>query len=100
MLKDKDMDEKLKEITKHFGIETELTKLTEEMGELLNECYKRHFVDPEFGNIEDEVADVMVILMQIMLHFDVDMDKVIEIIEHKVNRTTKRIEEGWYDKHR
>ena len=100
MLKDKDMDEKLKEITKYFGIETELMKLSEEIGELQNECYKRHFVDPEYGEIEDECADVMVILMQIMLHFDVDMDKVIEIIEQKTNRTIERIKGGWYDKHR
>ena len=42
-----EQDEKLRKITKHFGIETELTKLSEEVGELLNECYKKHFVDPE-----------------------------------------------------
>lgn len=98
--KDNDMEEKLKKITKHFGIETELTKLTEEMGELLNECYKRHFVDPEYGEIEDEMADVLVILLQIMLHFNVDVDKVTDTVEHKIERTVKRIEEGWYDKHR
>lgn len=95
----KDMDDKLKKITEHFGIETELMKLSEEIGELQGECYKGHFVGGT-SNIEDEVADVMVILMQIMLYFDVDMDKVIDTVEHKTDRTIKRIEEGWYDKHR
>lgn len=95
-----EQDEKLKKITKHFGIETELTKLSEEMGELLNECYKRHFVDPEYGEIEDELADVFVILGQIALYFDVDMDKVDEIMKTKIDRTVKRIDEGWYDRHR
>ena len=74
-----EQDEKLRKITKHFGIETELTKLSEEVGELLNECYKRHFVDPEYGEIEDEIADVFVILGQIALYFNVDINKVEEI---------------------
>ena len=42
----------------------------EEIGELLNECYKRHFVDPEYGEVEDELADVFVILGQIGLYFN------------------------------
>lgn len=95
-----EQDEKLKKITSHFGIETELTKLSEEVGELLNECYKRHFVDPEFGEIEDEIADVFVILAQIGLYFNADMDKVEEIMKTKIDRTVKRIDDGWYDKHR
>lgn len=95
-----EFDEKLKRITSHFGIETELTKLTEEMGELLNECYKKHFISPEYGEVEDEIADVMVILLQIMLHFDVDIDNVMNTIERKIDRTVKRIEEGWYERHR
>ena len=95
-----EQDEKLKKITKHFGIETELTKLSEEIGELLNECYKRHFVDPEYGEVEDELADVFVILGQIGLYFNADMDKVKEIMKTKIDRTVQRIDEGWYDKHR
>lgn len=95
-----EQDEKLRKITKHFGIETELTKLTEEVGELLNECYKRHFIDPEYGEVEDELADVFVILGQIGLYFNADMDKVEETMKTKIDRTVQRIEEGWYDKHR
>ena len=95
-----EQDKKLEKITKHFGIETELTKLSEEIGELLNECYKRHFVDPEYGEVEDELADVFVILGQIALYFNADMDKVEEIMKTKVDRTVNRINEGWYDKHR
>ena len=90
----------LKKITKHFGIETQLTKFTEEVGEFLNECYKRHFVDPTAGNVEDEAADVMVLFAQLMLYFDVDMDKVGEIFDEKVERTVERIDKNWYDKHR
>lgn len=95
-----EQNEKLRKITNHFGIETELTKLSEEVGELLNECYKRHFVDPEYGEIEDELADVFVILGQIGLYFRADMDKVEEIMKTKIDRTVQRIDEGWYDRHR
>ena len=77
-----------------------MTKLSEEVGELLNECYKRHFVDPEYGEIEDEMADVFVILAQIGLYFNVDTDKVNSIVEEKINRTVDRIDNGWYDRHR
>ena len=77
-----------------------MTKLSEEGGELLNECYKRHFVDPEYGEIEDEMADVFVILAQIGLYFNVDTDKVNSIVEEKINRTVDRIDNGWYDRHR
>lgn len=95
-----EQDKKLEKITEHFGIETELTKLSEEVGELLNECYKRHFVDPEYGEIEDEMADVFVILAQIGLYFNVDKDKILSILDEKINRTVDRIDNGWYDRHR
>ena len=62
MISGKEYDDKLRKITKHFGVETELMKLSEELGELQNECYKRLYVDPEAGNIEDEFADVLVVL--------------------------------------
>ena len=100
MISGREYDDKLKKITKHFGVETELMKLSEELGELQNECYKRLYVDPEAGNVEDEFADVLVVLSQLLLYFNADMDKVSEIFERKVDRTVKRIEEGWYDKHR
>lgn len=95
-----DIDGKLAKITKHFGIETELTKLSEEVGELLNECYKRHFLGDTHGNIEDELADVLVIFSQICLYFNADMDNVQNISKEKIDRTAKRITEGWYDRHR
>ena len=93
-------EKELRQITKYFGIETELTKLNEEVGELLNECYKRHFVDPEYGNVEDELADVMVILQQIKLYFGADDKTINDIMNSKIKRTNERIKSGWYEKHR
>lgn len=92
-------EEKLKKITEHFGIETQIMKFIEEVGEFQNECYKGHFVGGA-SNIEDEAADVMVLFAQLLLYFDVDMDKVGEIFDKKVDRTLERIDKDWYDKHR
>ena len=93
-------DEELRQITKHFGIETELMKLTEEVGELLNACYKTHLSNASTEDIEDEMADVMVILQQIVLYFDVDVSLMDSIARQKIDRTVKRINDGWYDRHR
>lgn len=95
-----EQDEKLKKITEYFGIETELTKLSEEVGELLNECYREHFISNSKNQVEDEMADVFVILLQISIYFNLDMDNVFKIFNEKLERTVKRIDEGWYDKHR
>lgn len=92
--------EKLKKITSHFGVETQLMKFIEEVGEFQNECYKRHFVDPEAGSVEDEAADVLVLFSQLLLYFNVDIEKVEKIFDEKVDRTIERIDKDWYDKHR
>ena len=93
-------EEMLRKITSHFGIETQLMKFIEEVGEFQNECYKRHFVDPTAGDVEDEAADVLVLFSQLLLYFNVDLDKVGEIFDQKVERTVERIDKNWYDKHR
>lgn len=97
---DKEEIEKLKKITSHFGIETQLMKFMEEIGEFINECYKRHYVDPEAGSVEDETADILVLLSQLLIYFNVDVDKVQKIYDEKLNRTIERIDKDWYDKHR
>lgn len=96
------MEKNLKKITEHFGVDTELMKLSEEVGELQGICYKELYdsLANHIDDIEEECADVLVVLLQIFLAFNVDMDKVVKTVEHKVDRTIKRIEEGWYDKHR
>lgn len=97
----KTSDDKLKQITDFFGVETELTKLSEEMGELLNECYKNYLSKTNnTDKVEDEFADVLVILTQLMVYFDVNMDNISEIIDYKVERTLDRINNGWYERHR
>ena len=102
-ISDEEQVEQLKQITKKFGMDNELCKLSEEVGELLGECYKGLYAGETLETqhkIEDEFADVMVLLTQIGIYFDLDMNTVNNIFDYKVKRTVDRINEGWYDKHR
>lgn len=94
--------DQLKQITETFGIDTELCKLSEEIGELLGECYKALYNKnlKDTSNIEDEFADVMVILSQIGIYFDLDTKKINNIFDYKIKRTVGRINDGWYNNHR
>ncbi len=95
--------EMLKKITNTFGIDTELCKLSEEIGELLGECYKALYTEQTLEiqhKIEDEFADVMVLMSQIGIYFDLDSNQINNIFDYKVKRTVDRIDEGWYEKHR
>lgn len=100
MLQFDDKKDELKRITDTFGIDTELMKLCEEVGELLNECYKYNYTKQNKDRVEDEFADVLAILSQFAIFYDLDIKNVKNIFNSKIDRTVKRIDDGWYDKHR
>lgn len=89
-------EEKLRTITKYFGVETEIMKLNEEVGELANACYTSKSKE----DIEDECADVLVVLSQLMLYYNCDLKKIQSIYDKKIGRTLERIAMNWYEKHR
>lgn len=91
----KNNEDKLRAITKYFGVETEIMKLNEEIGELANACYTKKTED-----VEDECADVLVVLSQLMLFYDCDLNKIQDIYNKKISRTLERIAMNWYEKHR
>ena len=90
-------EEKLRTITEYFGINTEIMKLNEEVGELVNACYAGKEIP---GDIEDECADVLVVLSQLMLFYNCDISKIQDIYNKKISRTLERIAMNWYEKHR
>ena len=92
-------EEKLKAITKYFGVETEIMKLNEEVGELANACYM-YENGKKVEDIEDECADVLVVLSQLMLYYNCDLSKIQDIYNKKISRTLERIAMNWYEKHR
>lgn len=72
-------------IINHFGTDSQMFKLYEEIGELIES------IDPE--NEKEEMVDVWIILTQFLL---ID-EKMQEILRHKINRTLDRIKTGYYN---
>ena len=91
-----EFEEKLRRITNHFGIDTQLIKLNEEMGELLNEGYRNVYKADAKEQLEDETADVLNVLIQVMLYFDLDWSRIGEVMNKKVNRCLDRIDNTDY----
>ena len=89
------MKEKYKRIINFYGLRNQLKKLSEEVYELQEavldydnnknkKIFKRH--------VEEELADVTVILTQLVLFLDLDRNKIIDVIGEKVNRQLERME--------
>ena len=88
-------EKELKKITEYFGIDNQIIKLNEELAELTVEIVKDNY----FG-VQEELADVYVLLKQIQLYFDIEDEEIESVSNEKIDRTLKRIKEGYYDKHR
>lgn len=93
----------IKEIADTFKIRNQQLKLIEELGELTREILKdiangRKISDDTIS----EITDVNILINQILyLSSNKDYnskEKLKEHIEYKLQRTLKRIEEGYYEK--
>jgi NTP pyrophosphatase (non-canonical NTP hydrolase) len=83
--------ESLAKIIDHFGLESQVKKLEEEIGELLSEIKDL----PSSGLMKDnfefksEIADVLVLINQITNKLDINQD-IEEIMNFKILRTMDR----------
>ena len=87
-------DEKLIEITNHFGIQSQMAKTLEELGELIAELARDVNRGDECltdGTLQ-EMEDVSVMLAQLLLSKDYKIE-----IDKKIDRTLERIKNGYYD---
>lgn len=83
-------DELLK-IYYHYGVENQLIKTVEELSELQKEICKLITDDYlDKGHFIEELADVIIMLAQIM-PANVLLSDVAEVISRKIDRTLKRI---------
>lgn len=97
------MKDKLLSIVKHYGIRHQLKKLSEEVLELQEACIDYEWsvrsARPEGerterkNHIKEELADVRVLLGQMMEVYKFDAREVAAIMEFKVDRQLKRMEE-------
>ncbi len=90
------MKEDLLKIIEHYGVMNQCKKLNEECYELLEainnyEWYKDEYGRCDTNSIEEEFADVMVLLGQIKEYYNLDSEKIKNIMEQKVDRQLNRI---------
>lgn len=97
------MEEELLKIINHYGINNQQRKLEEEVFELQEAItiYElKNSVQYEIPltelieakeHLTEECADVVVMLLQFMLYYDIDTDKLNEMIDQKIKRQLERI---------
>lgn len=99
---DKQMKENLLKIINNYGISNQLKKLSEETFELqeaiIDAEYNRYVGvirkpgEKAIEHIEEEFADCCVVLEQFKAYYNLDNDKIIEIMKQKIDRQLDRIE--------
>jgi NTP pyrophosphatase (non-canonical NTP hydrolase) len=77
----------------YFGEEAQVKKLKEEVEELAVELKSN---PPDVSSIADELADVLNVLEQFIVHYDI-RDAVEKRREFKLERTLTRIKGGYYE---
>ena len=117
------MNDKLRKIINHYGIKQQLKYLQSEVFELTEAvidkenktisdefrkcCYNISkafadllsldvvgYKDLKKEHIKEEIADVMVMLKQVQLYYNISSDGIKQIMKQKVERQIRRIEEG------
>ena len=90
------MREDLLKIINHYGINAQQRKLAEEVFEL-QEAITAYENDYEglytYGteHIAEEIADVMVLLLQFSEYYDLDIYDISKIMDNKIKRQLERI---------
>jgi len=77
----------------HFGIESQLIKLVEEMAEATKEICKFALVEKELGNdLKEEIIDVSIVLSQIMMALEI-YDASHPIYQKKLRRLRDKLKD-------
>lgn len=105
------MKDRLLQIVNHYGIKSQLKYFQSEIFELneaiiqyemakddnkeriIKDGRPRWNMDYYKEHITEEVADVMVMLGQIKYYYDLNKSKITKIMNYKIDRQLKRIEE-------
>ena len=97
------MEERLKYIINHYGIDKQLKYIHTEYFEL-DEAILKHLnadyltnEESRYSNLENiagEIADIMVMLKQFQYRFGIPDSKIEEIMNYKIDRQINRINES------
>lgn len=81
------MDKRIKDILNFYGEKAQKQQVIQELAELVVALTKN-----DLENIHEEIADVEIMLEQLKLFKNIDVKKIEEYREFKLNRQMKRIE--------
>lgn len=87
-----DMEEKIKLLIDHYGKEKQKDIAIEEMTELIKELIKERRYADNRPRILFEVADVVLMLYQLIQIYQFDGKEIQDIIEYKIDRQIARME--------
>lgn len=96
------MKEDLLKIIEHYGVNNQLRQFNEECFELIEAIIDYRYVEVYEGSpaekfhkehVAEEIADVMVMLEQFKLYYDISSEEITNIFWSKVARQLKRIED-------
>lgn len=91
------MKEDLLKIIKHYGVNAQQRQFAEEVFELQEAitAYENDYEGLNMGNdtshIAEEIADVMVLLLQFSEYYDLDIYDISKIMDNKIKRQLERI---------
>ena len=77
---------KLKQILKYYGEETQALKAIEELAEL-----QRAIARQDLENMEEELADVLIMSIQLLYFTGIRKEEVFKKFNYKLDRQLKRI---------
>lgn len=81
----------MKLLIDHYGHESQKMMLLEEMAELQKEICKEFRGELNKEAITEEVADVLIMLEQVQMMYDISDIKLLEITSEKLVRQLRRI---------
>ena len=85
------MDERIKKIADYYGFTSQANMLCEESAEYMVALNKlRRGKTEAYANVKEEVADIIVVAMQ--LRYLLGADEIDKIISEKLDRQIQRIE--------
>ena len=76
----------VKKIFSKYGEEEQALKSIEELAEL-----QRAIVRKDLRNMEEEIADVFIMLNQLLMFEGINKETVLDIVDYKLKRQLKRI---------
>lgn len=78
----------VKKIFNQYGEEEQALKSIEELAEL-----QRAIVRKDLRNMEEEIADVFIMLNQLLLFQGINKEAVLDLVDYKLKRQIERIKE-------